>query len=84
MFDVLIKGGPILWIILALAIPVIAILIERLLYFKRIAADEDKLFARVKGAIEKGQRSLFATPSRHRWPDSSAPASSTARSPRPI
>jgi biopolymer transport protein ExbB len=54
MFDVLIKGGPILWIILALAIPVIAILIERLLYFKRIAADEDKLFARVKGAIEKG------------------------------
>jgi biopolymer transport protein ExbB len=54
MFDVLIKGGPILWIILALAIPVIAILIERLLYFKRIAADEDKLFNRVKGAIEKG------------------------------
>ena len=54
MFDVLIKGGPILWIILALAVPVIAILVERLLYFKKIAADEDKLFARVKGAIEKG------------------------------
>jgi biopolymer transport protein ExbB len=54
MFDVLLKGGPILWIILLLAVPVIAILIERLLYFKRIATDEDRLFARVKGAIEKG------------------------------
>jgi biopolymer transport protein ExbB len=54
MFDVLIKGGPILWVILALAIPVLAILVERILYFRRIATDEDKLFARVKGAIEKG------------------------------
>lgn len=54
MFDVLIKGGPILWIILLLAVPVIAVLVERLLYFRRIAADEDKLFARVKGAVEKG------------------------------
>lgn len=54
MFDVLLKGGPILWVILLLAVPVIAILVERLLYFRRIAADEDKLFARVKGAIEKG------------------------------
>lgn len=54
MFDVLIKGGPILWVILAMAIPVLAILAERILYFRRIATDEDKLFARVKGAIEKG------------------------------
>lgn len=54
MFDVLIKGGPILWVILALAIPVLAILVERVLFFRRIATDEDKLFARVKGAIEKG------------------------------
>lgn len=54
MFELLIKGGPILWVILALAIPVLAILAERILYFRRIATDEDKLFARVKGAIEKG------------------------------
>jgi biopolymer transport protein ExbB len=54
MFDLLLKGGPILWVILLLAVPVLAILIERLLYFRRIRADEDKLLARVKGAVEKG------------------------------
>lgn len=54
MFDLLIKGGPILWVILSLSVPVLAIVVERLLYFRRIAADEDKLLARVKGAVEKG------------------------------
>ena len=54
MIDVLLKGGPILWVILLLAIPVLAIVVERLLYFRRIATDEDKLFARVKTAVEKG------------------------------
>ena len=54
MFDLLSKGGPILWVILGLAIPVLAILAERLLYFRKIATDEDKLFTRVKGAVEKG------------------------------
>lgn len=54
MFDLLVKGGPILWVILALSIPVLAILVERLLYFRRIAADEDKLMGRIKGAVEKG------------------------------
>jgi len=54
MFDLLLKGGPILWVILALIVPVLAITVDRILYFRRIAADEDKLFARVKGALEKG------------------------------
>ena len=54
MIDVLLKGGPILWVILALAVPVLAIVVERILYFRRISTDEDKLFARVKAAIEKG------------------------------
>jgi len=54
MIDVLLKGGPILWVILLLAIPVLAIVVERILYFRKIATDEEKLFARVKGAIEKG------------------------------
>ena len=54
MIDLLLKGGPILWVILALAVPVLAIVVERLLYFRKIAADENKLFTRVKGAIEKG------------------------------
>lgn len=53
MFDVLLKGGPILWVILLLAVPVLAILTERILYFRRIRTDEDKLLARVKGAVEK-------------------------------
>lgn len=54
MFDLLLKGGPILWVILSFSIPVLAIVVERLLYFRRIAADEDKLLARVKAAVEKG------------------------------
>ena len=54
MIDVLLKGGPILWVILVLAVPVLAIVVERLLYFRKIATDEEKLFARVKGAMEKG------------------------------
>lgn len=54
MIDVLLKGGPILWLILALAVPVLAIVVERLLYFRKISTDEDKLFARVKAAVEKG------------------------------
>lgn len=54
MFDLLIKGGPVLWVILSLSVPVLAIVVERLLYFRRIATDEEKLFGRVKGAIEKG------------------------------
>jgi biopolymer transport protein ExbB len=54
MIDVLLKGGPILWVILVLAVPVLAIVVERFLYFRKIATDETKLFARVEGAIEKG------------------------------
>ncbi|NNM53506.1 MAG: MotA/TolQ/ExbB proton channel family protein [Spirochaetales bacterium] len=53
MFDVLVKGGPILWLILLLFVPIIAITIERLWFFKKIHGDEDKLFARVRAAIEK-------------------------------
>lgn len=53
MFDLLVKGGPILWVILLLAVPLLAILAERLLYFRKIAGDEDKLLARVKTAIDK-------------------------------
>jgi len=54
MFDLLLKGGPILWVILLLAVPVLAILAERILYFRRIRTDEDKLLTRVKAAVEKG------------------------------
>ena len=53
MLDIISKGGPILWMIMVLSVLATAIIIERLLYFKRIKVDEDKLFHRIKGAIEK-------------------------------
>ncbi len=53
MLDIISKGGPILWMIMVLSVVATAIIIERLLYFKRIKVDEDKLFQRIKGAIEK-------------------------------
>jgi len=54
MLDFIVKGGPVLWVIMALSVVAAAIIIERLLYFKRIAVDEDKLYARVRDSIEKG------------------------------
>ena len=53
MLHMLEAGGPILWIILALLIPTGAIIIERLMYFRKIRVDESKLFLRVKAAIQK-------------------------------
>jgi len=53
MLDILQKGGIILWIIMVLSVLAAAIIIERILYFKRIKVDEEKLFVRIKGAIAK-------------------------------
>ena len=52
--DLLQKGGPILWIIIGLSFLALVIIIERLLYLKKIKVDEEKLFLRVKAALEKG------------------------------
>jgi biopolymer transport protein ExbB len=54
MFDMIVKGGVVLWIIMALSVLGAAIIIERLLYFKRISVDEEKLFARIKASVQKG------------------------------
>jgi biopolymer transport protein ExbB len=54
MLEFLRQGGVILWILVAISAFVIAIIIERLIYFKRIAVDETKLYDRIKLAIEKG------------------------------
>jgi biopolymer transport protein ExbB len=54
MFDFIVKGGIVLWIIMSLSVVGLAIIIERLLYFRSIRVDEDKLFQRVKASIEKG------------------------------
>jgi biopolymer transport protein ExbB len=54
MLDFLQKGGVVVWVLLAISAFMIAIIIERLLYFKRISVDETKLYDRTKVAIEKG------------------------------
>jgi biopolymer transport protein ExbB len=53
MLDFLQKGGVVLWILVAISAYVIAIIIERLLYYKRISVDEKKLYDRIKVAVEK-------------------------------
>jgi len=54
MLDLFIKGGPVLWFIVGLAVIETAIVIERLLYYRRVRLDEGKLFSRVKSSLEKG------------------------------
>ncbi len=54
MVDFLQKGGVILFIIIALAFVAAVLIIERLLYFRRIRADEEKLLNRLKTTLEKG------------------------------
>jgi biopolymer transport protein ExbB len=54
MLEFLLKGGVVLWILVAISAFMIALIIERLIYFKRISVDETKLYDRIKVAIEKG------------------------------
>jgi biopolymer transport protein ExbB len=54
MLDFIVKGGVVLWVIMALSVIGIAIIVERVLYFRSIRTDEDKLFQRVKASVEKG------------------------------
>ena len=54
MLDFIVKGGLVLWVIMALSVVALAIIIERILYFRSIRTDEDKLFLRVKASVEKG------------------------------
>ncbi|MCE1209130.1 MAG: MotA/TolQ/ExbB proton channel family protein [Spirochaetia bacterium] len=54
MFDFIILGGPILWVIMALTVVACAIIIERFLYLRRISGDENKLFVRIKASLLEG------------------------------
>jgi len=54
MFDFIILGGPILWVIMALSVVACAIIIERFLYLRRISGDENKLFVRIKASLLEG------------------------------
>ena len=47
-------GGIILIVILTLSLAAGAIIIERLLYFRRIRVDEETLLSRLKAALQKG------------------------------
>ena len=54
MFTLISKGGPIMVLILLLSIIAGVIIIERLLFFRKIRMDEDKFIDRLKSAIQKG------------------------------
>jgi biopolymer transport protein ExbB len=54
MKDFIIKGGPVLWVILFLSLIGIVIVIERLIYFRKIKSDENLLFQRVRSSLQKG------------------------------
>ncbi|MDX9783525.1 MAG: MotA/TolQ/ExbB proton channel family protein [Spirochaetia bacterium] len=54
MFDFIILGGPILWVIMALSVVACVLIIERFLYLRRISGDENKLFVRIKASLLEG------------------------------
>jgi len=53
MFSLLAKGGPIMFIILALSVIAAVIIVERLLYFRRIRVDEEGFISNLRETLEK-------------------------------
>ncbi|MBN1525452.1 MAG: MotA/TolQ/ExbB proton channel family protein [Spirochaetales bacterium] len=53
MWELMIKGGPLMFIIMPLSIVAFGIIIERFLYFRKIRVDEDKMINRLKVTMEK-------------------------------
>ena len=54
MFMLISKGGPVMVLIIFLSVIAGIIIIERLLFFRRIRMDEEKFVDRLKSAIQKG------------------------------
>ncbi len=54
MIDFIVLGGWVLWVIMALSVVACVIIIERLLFLRRISGDEDKLFVRIKASLLEG------------------------------
>jgi biopolymer transport protein ExbB len=54
MIELLQKGGIIMGIIIALSVVAAVIIIERLIFFRRIRVDEEKMISRLRTALEKG------------------------------
>jgi biopolymer transport protein ExbB len=53
MFDIIIKGGILMPFIILCSVIATIITIERLIYFRKIKVDEEKMIARLKAALEK-------------------------------
>jgi biopolymer transport protein ExbB len=54
MLELFQKGGPVMYFILLCSLIAAVIIIERLIYFRRIRVDEDSLLRRLKEALQKG------------------------------
>ena len=54
MWELIQKGGVVMYFILALSVIAAAIIIERLLYFRRTRVDEETLLNRLKSTLQKG------------------------------
>jgi biopolymer transport protein ExbB len=54
MIEFIVQGGLVLWVIMGLSVAACVIIVERLLYLKRISVDEDKLFLRIKASLLEG------------------------------
>jgi len=54
MLELFLKGGPVMYFILLCSLVGAVIIIERLLYFRRIRVDEETLIRRLKATLEKG------------------------------
>jgi biopolymer transport protein ExbB len=54
MLEMFQKGGPVMYFILLCSLVAAIIIIERLIFFRRIRVDEDSLIRRLKAALEKG------------------------------
>ncbi len=53
MFNLIAKGGFVMIFIIALSIAAAAIIIERMLFFRRIRSDEEKVLDNIRGALEQ-------------------------------
>jgi biopolymer transport protein ExbB len=54
MLEFIQKGGPIMYLIVALSPIAIAIIVERLIFFRKIRVDEVKMISRLKTTLQKG------------------------------
>jgi biopolymer transport protein ExbB len=55
MLEMFQKGGPVMYFILLCSLVAAVIIIERLIFFRRIRVDENALLARLKASLQKGR-----------------------------